>query len=59
MPSTSDKQHNFMEMIAHSREAARRTGVPQSVGKDFVAADKRSGKFRKGKRKGKGHSRYG
>lgn len=40
MPSTSDKQHRFMEMIAHSPAAAKRVGVKQSVGKDFVAADK-------------------
>ena len=40
MPSKSAKQHRFMEMVAHDPEAAKRVGVPQSVGKDFVAADK-------------------
>jgi hypothetical protein len=40
MPSVSKKQHNFMEMIAHSPKMAKKAGVPQSVGKDFVAADK-------------------
>ena len=40
MPSTSKKQHNFMEAIAHSPAFAKKVGVPQSVGKDFVAADK-------------------
>lgn len=40
MPSTSGKQHRFMEMIAHDPKAAKRVGVPQSVGKDFAAADK-------------------
>ena len=40
MPSTSKKQHNFMEMIAHDPKKAKQVGVPQSVGKDFVAADK-------------------
>ncbi len=40
MPSTSVKQHNFMEMIAHDPEKAKELGVPQSVGHDFVAADK-------------------
>ena len=40
MPSTSAKQHRFMEMIAHDPQAAKRVGVPQSVGQDFVAADK-------------------
>lgn len=39
MPSKSGKQHRFMEMVAHDPKAAKRTGVPQSVGKDFVMAD--------------------
>ena len=39
MPSTSPKQHRFMEMIAHDPAAAKRVGVPQSVGKDFAKAD--------------------
>ena len=40
MPSTSAKQHRFMEAIAHSPSFAKKAGVPQSVGKDFSAADK-------------------
>jgi hypothetical protein len=40
MPSTSKKQHNFMEAVAHSPAFAKKVGVPQSVGKDFSAADK-------------------
>ena len=40
MPSTSKKQHNFMEAIAHSASFAKKAGVPQSVGKDFSKADK-------------------
>ena len=40
MPSTSKKQHNFMEAIAHNAAFAKKVGVPQSVGKDFAAADK-------------------
>lgn len=28
-----------MEMVAHSPAAAKRVGVPQSVGEEFVAAD--------------------
>lgn len=43
MPSTSDKQHNFMEAIAHSPEFAKKAGVPQSVGKDFAKADDKAG----------------
>lgn len=40
MPSLSGKQHRFMELIAHDPAAAHHLGVPQSVGQDFVAADK-------------------
>jgi len=40
MPSTSKKQHNFMEAVAHSPSFAKKAGVPQSVGKDFSKADK-------------------
>ena len=47
MPSVSKKQHNFMEAIAHSPSFAKKVGVPQSVGKDFSAADK-GRKFSKG-----------
>jgi hypothetical protein len=47
MPSISKKQHNFMEAIAHSPSFAKKVGVPQSVGKDFSAADKGL-KFSKG-----------
>jgi hypothetical protein len=47
MPSTSKKQHNFMEAIAHSPSFAKKAGVPQSVGKDFSSADK-GRKFLKG-----------
>ena len=40
MPSSSKKQHNFMAAIANSPKFAKKVGVPQSVGKDFTAADK-------------------
>lgn len=39
MPSRSAKQHRFMEMVAHDPKAAKRAGVPQSVGKEFALAD--------------------
>ena len=29
-----------MEAVAHSPEFAKKAGVPQTVGKDFAAADK-------------------
>ena len=40
MPSTSKKQHNFMAAVANNPAFAKKAGVPQSVGKDFTAADK-------------------
>jgi hypothetical protein len=40
MPSTSKKQHNLMAMVANDPAAAKRLGIPRSVGKDFVKADK-------------------
>ena len=40
MPSKSKKQHNFMAAIAHSPAFAKKVGIPQSVGKEFNAADK-------------------
>jgi len=49
MPSTSKKQHKFMEAVAHNPAFAKKAGVPQSVGAEFSAADK-------GKKFGKGGS---
>jgi hypothetical protein len=47
MPSSSKKQHKFMEAIAHNKAFAKKVGIPQSVGQDFSKADK--GKtFKKG-----------
>ncbi len=43
MPSVSDKQHRFMEAVAHSPEFAKKAGVPQKVGKDFAKADDKAG----------------
>ena len=40
MPSVSKKQHNLMAAVAHNPAFAKKVGVPQSVGKDFTAADK-------------------
>lgn len=40
MPSSSKKQHNLMAMVAHDPAAAKRLGIPQSVGKEFTQADK-------------------
>lgn len=40
MPSTSQRQHNLMAMVANDPKAAKKTGIPQSVGEEFVKADK-------------------
>ena len=47
MPSTSKKQHNLMAMVANDPAAAKRLGIPQKVGKEFVKADT-GHKFSKG-----------
>ena len=51
MPSASSKQHRFMSAVAHNPTFAKKAGVPQSVGKDFAAADKGK-KFGRGGRAG-------
>ena len=40
MPSVSKKQHNLMAMVANDPAAAKRMGIPQSVGSEFMKADK-------------------
>jgi hypothetical protein len=47
MPSTSKKQHNFMAAVANNPKFAKKAGVPSSVGKEFLTADKGK-KFREG-----------
>jgi hypothetical protein len=40
MPSVSKKQHNLMAMVANDPKAAKRLGISQKVGKEYVEADK-------------------
>ena len=40
MPSVSGKQHRLMAMVANDPAAAKRMGIPQSVGREFMKADK-------------------
>ena len=40
MPSTSQKQHNFMAAIANDPAFAKKAGVPQSVGAEYMRADR-------------------
>lgn len=41
MPSKSEKQKRFMQAAAHNKSFAKKADIPQSVAKEFVAADKR------------------
>jgi len=47
MPSKSKKQHNLMAAVANNPKFAKKVGIPQSVGEDYVEADK-GRKFRSG-----------
>ena len=47
MPSTSGKQHRFMAAVANNPKFAKKAGVPQSVGAEFLKADK-GRKFKEG-----------
>jgi len=49
VPSKSGKQHRLMAAVAHNKAFAKKVGVPQSVGRDYVKADK--GRKFKGKSK--------
>ena len=40
MPSVSKKQHNLMAAVANNPAFAKKAGIPQSVGEDFLSADK-------------------
>jgi hypothetical protein len=40
MPSVSKKQHNLMAAVAKNPAFAKKVGIKQSVGEDFLNADK-------------------
>ena len=40
MPSKSGKQHRLMALVANNPKAAKRLGISQKVGKEFMKADK-------------------
>ncbi len=51
MPSKSPKQARTMRAAAHNPSFAKKMGIPQSVAKEYEAADKKkSGKSKKGKK---------
>ena len=39
MPSVSEKQKVFMRAAAHNPKFAKKAGIPQSVAREFEAAD--------------------
>lgn len=43
MPSKSKAQARTMQAAAHNPAFARKVGIPQSVAKDFAAADDKRG----------------
>jgi hypothetical protein len=49
MPSKSPAQHRFMAAVANNPSFAKKVGVPPSVGKEFVRADKAKGYSTKAK----------
>lgn len=55
MPSKTPKQARMMAAAAHDPTFAKRVGVPQTVAKEFNAADKGTGIIKpKGGKHGKG-----
>lgn len=58
MPSSSQKQHNFMEAAAHDKAFAKEHDIGQSVAKEFIEADKNTGKFMGKKSKKPGSSKW-
>lgn len=48
MPSVSKKQAHLFAAVAHNPAFAKKVGIPQSVGREFNRADKRTGILKKG-----------
>ena len=49
LPTKSKAQQRLMLAAAHSKSFAKKSGVPMSVAKDFVAADQKVGRLKKRK----------
>ena len=47
MPSKSKSQHNLMAAVANNPKFAKKVGISQNVGEDFIKADK-GRKFNRG-----------
>jgi len=48
MPSKSKAQHNLMAAVANNPKFAKKAGIPQTVGADYMKADKKVKKYMKG-----------
>jgi hypothetical protein len=48
MPSKSQAQHNLMAAVANNPKFAKKAGIPQTVGADYMKADKKVKKYKKG-----------
>ena len=45
MPSHSQKQHNFWNIVSHSPEFAKKVDVSRKVADEYLEADRRAGRF--------------
>jgi len=48
MPSKSKAQHNLMAAVANNPKFAKKAGIPQTVGADYMKADKKAKKYNMG-----------
>ena len=48
MPSKSKAQHNLMAAVANNPKFAKKAGIPQTVGADYMRADKKVKKYKSG-----------
>jgi len=48
VPSISRAQHKMMTAVANNPKFAKKTGIPQSVGEEFMKADKKMKKYQEG-----------
>ena len=48
MPSKSKAQHNLMAAVANNPKFAKKAGIPQTVGADYMKADKKVKKYNMG-----------
>ena len=50
MPSKSKAQHKLMAAVANNPKFAKKAGIPQTVGADYMKADKKVKKYNMGGR---------